>query len=159
MSIDPRPGCPPIDQRQCVGAPAQAKRAITQPHQILLDSTDTVLTEVLGCKVREALYDRLARQYFLAKQEIPANLDKISELLKGTFGKGAATLERRIASKVYVALGLKFVDVPNFGLQEHVELIRRIVEQSEKINAKNRGGQESTLDGGRLFGFNFLELR
>jgi len=109
--------------------------------------------------VREALYDRLARQYFLAKQEIPANLDKISELLKGTFGKGAATLERRIASKVYVALGLKFVDVPNFGLQEHVELIRRIVEQSEKINAKNRGGQESTLDGGRLFGFNFLELR
>ncbi|MGP8069565.1 MAG: hypothetical protein ACLP5V_06710 [Candidatus Bathyarchaeia archaeon] len=113
-----------------------AKHAITQPHQILLDNTDTVLTEVLGCKVREAIYDNLARQFSLTREEIPAHLDEFSDLLKETFGRGAATLERRIASKLYVALGLEFVDVPNFGLKEHVELIRRIIEQSKRPTRK-----------------------
>jgi hypothetical protein len=103
-----------------------------QPDQLLLGCIDAVLTELLGEKVREAIYDYVARQSSLAKEEIPAHIDEFSELLVKTLGRGAATLERRIASRLYNTLGLEFVDVPNLSLNEHVARIRSIIDREEK---------------------------
>lgn len=110
-------GNEPVDERK------QEERLHSQSDLILLDCIDAVLTEVLGVKVREAVYDHLARQGSLAKEEIPAHLDDFSELLRNTFGRGAITLEKRIAKKLCSILGCEFVDVPKFGLQGYVSLI------------------------------------
>jgi hypothetical protein len=123
-------------EKDSVAPPARGTPVLRQPDQLLLDCIDGVLTDVLGGKVREAIYDYLARQFSLAKEEIPAHLDKFSELLVKTFGNGAAILERRIASRLYGTMGREFVDVPNFKLNQHVALIKSMIDWGKKIDSK-----------------------
>jgi hypothetical protein len=119
----------PSVENQCAEQPVQGTPARRQPDQLLLGCIDAVLTELLGGKVREAIYDYLARQSSLAKEEIPEHLDEFCELLVKTLGRGAATLERRIASRLYDSLSLEFVDVPHLSLNEHVARIRSIIDR------------------------------
>jgi hypothetical protein len=114
----------------------------SQPDQLLLGCIDAVLTDLLGGKVREAIYDYLERQFSLAKEEIPDHLDELSEILATTFGKSAATLERRIAARLYDALGLEFANVPNLGLNEHFALVRSIIERKEKETVSHADGPD-----------------
>ncbi len=151
MSVDPRLRYTPTDQKPILGGPIQGPYAPRQPHQHLLESIDAVLTEVLGCRVREAIYDHLARQSSLAREEIPTHLDEFSKLLEGTFGRGGATLERLIARKIYAKSGLKFVDAPNTGLKEHLQLIENILEQAERSNTKTCGRDQPILDRDHAF--------
>lgn len=106
------------------------------PDHILLDCIDAVLTEVLGRRVREAIYDHLARHSSLGKEEIPTHLDEFCSLLQNSFGRGAATLEKRIVKHFYTRLGRKVVDIPNFGLTDHFELISSNNERAEEVNSK-----------------------
>ena len=139
MSVNPSVRHIRCVEKQCVRQPIQGTPVRRQLDQILLDCIDAVLSDVLGRKVREAIYDHLARQSSLAKEEIPAHLDEFSELLVKTFGNGAATLERRIASKLCGTMGWKFVDVPNFGLNEYVALIRGIIDREKKVYSETNG--------------------
>ncbi len=92
-----------------------------------------------------AIYDYLARHSSLAKEEIPAHIDEFSELLVKTLGRGAATLEKRIANRLYDTLGLEFVDVPNLSLNEHVARIRSMIDREErKIDSTANGPDYSS---------------
>ena len=107
---------------------------IVQPDQALLASIDAVLADVLGTKVREAIYDYLARERSLAKEDIPSHMDEFCLLLRRNFGEGANTLQRCIVRNLYSTLGWQLVDIPHFGLVEHVEVIKGIVERAKKMN-------------------------
>lgn len=132
MSVNPLATDPNCVEKQGVKQPMQGTPVRRQPDQLLLGCIDAVLTELLGGRTREAIYDYLARHSSLAKEAIPEHLNELSELLTKTLGRGAATLERRIASRLYDTLGLEFVDAPNLSLNEHVARIKSMIDREEK---------------------------
>ena len=72
-------------------------RARTNPVGIpLLESIDEALTDLLGSRIREAVYDYLERSCSLARSDIPTRLDDFFRLLNETFGKGGSTIGKVI---------------------------------------------------------------
>ncbi len=72
---------------------------------LVLSVLDEVLADLLGRRVREAIYDYMAREHHIAKEELPNRLDEFSTILESTFGKGAQTIERRVARRLAEKMG------------------------------------------------------
>ncbi len=91
---------------------------------LLLDSIDEALTDLLGPRAREAIYDYLERNCLLARNEIPTRLGDFFRLLEGTFGRGCKTIGKVIAKRLYAKLSWEFVEIENFELADYVELVK-----------------------------------
>jgi len=91
---------------------------------LLLECVDEALTDLLGRRTREAIYDYLERNHSLARSEIPRHLGDFFNLLEKTFGKGSKTIGKVITKKLYAKLEWEFVEIPNFELVDHLERIR-----------------------------------
>jgi hypothetical protein len=110
------------------GTPAQ-----TNPVSIpLSESIDEALTDLLGSRTREAVYDYLERNCSLARNEIPNRLDAFFKLLNETFGKGGSTIGKVIVKKLYAKLGWEFVEIQSYGLMDYVETVRGRLEKEAK---------------------------
>lgn len=83
---------------------------------------DETISTVLGEQVLKALYEHLKKQYDVTSDEIPYRLDTFSKTLEDTFGvKGALTLSRVIARRVYARIDLQFVELGNYNLQDYLQ--------------------------------------
>jgi hypothetical protein len=91
---------------------------------LLLQSIDEVLADLLGRRTREAVYDSLERNYSLARSDIPNELNKFFGLLERNFGKGSITIGKSIIKRLYEKLDWKFADVPGFEFMDYMEAIR-----------------------------------
>jgi hypothetical protein len=91
---------------------------------LILESVDEALGDLLGRRAREAVYDYLERNAFMARSEIPKNLGEFFSVLEATFGKGSKTIGKVIAKKLYAKLHLEFVEQPNAECADYVELAR-----------------------------------
>lgn len=112
-------------------------RAQTNPVSIpLLESIDEALTDLLGSRTREAVYDYLERNCSLARNEIPTRLDDFFKLLNETFGKGGSTIGKVIAKKLYAKLGWEFVEIQSYGLMDYVETARGRLEKEAKSSTR-----------------------
>lgn len=96
---------------------------------LILESVDETLGDLLGRRAREAVYDYLERSRFMARSEIPKNLDEFFSALEGTFGKGSRTIGRVAARRLYSKLGLKFFELPNANCRDYVELAKTKLNQ------------------------------
>lgn len=92
---------------------------------LLLESIDEALTDLLGTRAREAVYDYVERNCLLSRNDIPRRLDVLLDVLKDNFGRGARTISRVIAKKLYAKLDWNFEDLPNFEVTDYVAHIRR----------------------------------
>ena len=72
---------------------------------LVLAVLDEVLADLLGRRVREAIYDYMAREHYIAKEELPNHMDEFNTLLEVTFGKGAQTIEKRVARRLAEKIG------------------------------------------------------
>jgi len=90
-------------------------------NSLLLDCIDETFSDLFGSRIREAVYDNLARTRSLARDEVPNHLDLFFDLLEQVWGKGSKTIGRRIAKKIYSKLGLEFVDIPNFEFADYFQ--------------------------------------
>jgi acetylornithine deacetylase/succinyl-diaminopimelate desuccinylase-like protein len=83
---------------------------------------DDAISTILGPQVVKALYFHLKEHYDITSDEIPYRLDTLFDALEKTFGvKGALTLGRVIARRFYARMGLKFVELGNYKLQDYLE--------------------------------------
>jgi hypothetical protein len=121
-------------RRVAIGAKVNVSDIIVYPDQALVDSIDTALTDLLGARTREAVYDGLARELSLAREDIPAHLNEFREALRTAFGDAASTIESFIARRLYATLRWQFIDVAGFGLNEHFALVKGIAERAKKMN-------------------------
>ena len=103
-------------------------------NEALIDSIDTALGDLLGTRPREAIYDHLAQQLSLAREDIPTHLDEFRAVLKASFDAAAPKIERFIARRLYATLGWQFLEMKGFGLNEHFEFVKGIVERAKKMN-------------------------
>lgn len=88
---------------------------------LLVESMDEALTDLLGRRAREAIYDHLERNRLIARNEIPDRLCDFLRLLDETFGKGSRTIGKVIAKKLYAKLGWGFVEISSYGLEDYLE--------------------------------------
>jgi hypothetical protein len=112
-----------------------------QPNEALLSSIDATLTDLLSAKVREALYDYLAREKFLAREDIPSHLNQFIALLQKTFGSGSATIQRRITKSLYQTLNWEEIEVTDFGLTEHFALVEAIADRIRFLTKNSSPGE------------------
>ncbi len=103
-------------------------RAYSGPNaltNLLSDSIGEALTDLLGSRAREAIYDHMERNHSVARNEIPAHLDDLFKLFGRYFGVGSKNvIGRVIARKVYSNLGWEFVSIPHFEFADYLEKIR-----------------------------------
>ena len=62
----------------------------------------------------------------IAPDEIPYRTDTLFETLEHTFGvTGARTLSRAIARRLYSQMGIRFIELPNYRLQDYLEQAKK----------------------------------
>ncbi len=98
--------------------------AVKSVDDLLLQSIDEVLLELLGRRARDAVYDHLERNQSLARSEIPKHLNKFVQLLDETFGKGSKTICKSIIRRMYNKLEWKFSETQDYEFMDYLDAIR-----------------------------------
>ena len=91
---------------------------------LVLESIDEALTDLLGRRAREAIYDYLERNSLVAINELPNRLEVFLKLLDDTFGKGSKTIGKVVAKKLYSKLEWDFAEIPGYALTDYVQTAR-----------------------------------
>jgi hypothetical protein len=118
-----------VDQ---LGVRKTADAGRLQPDAALVYSIDTVLTETLGPRTKEVVYDQLAKEYSLVREEFPIHLEEFCAVLEEGLGPAAWLLEKSIAKRLYSTLGCNFTDAPKVGIIEHVALVKEIIDRAKE---------------------------
>lgn len=121
------------NEGNCVGVPAHTDAFSA----LLLESIDEALTDLLGRRAREAVYDYLERNCLVARNELPTRLEAFVTLLDDTFGKGSKTIGRVVAKRLYSKLEWEFIEVPGYGLVGYVEAVKARIGR-ELVKQTNR---------------------
>ena len=108
------------NQGHCAGVPAHTDAFSA----LLLESIDEALTDLLGRRAREAVYDYLERNCLVARNELPTRLEAFLTLLDDTFGKGSKTIGRVVARRLYSKLEWEFIEVAGYELVDYVEAVK-----------------------------------
>jgi hypothetical protein len=87
----------------------------------LLESVDDTLKELLSEQFRTVFYEYMETTFSLPRTSIPERLDDFQSALSKTLGDtGRAVLERAIAKRLYLKLGLSFAENPGYTLLQYV---------------------------------------
>ncbi len=93
--------------------------------RLLSDSIGEALTDLLGTRAREAIYDYMERNRSVARGEIPYHLDELFKLFERNFGAASKrVIGRVIAKRVYSKLEWEFNPIRNFEFNDHPERIK-----------------------------------
>lgn len=109
---------------------------------LIFESADEVLTDIIGRKPKEAVYDHLERNYSIARYAIPKNLPKFVEVLEATFGRGSATICRAIVRRLFQKLGWEFTEIKGFEFLDYLEaararIARELIEQAKSASHRH----------------------
>lgn len=101
------------------------------------------MTDLVGSRAREAIYDYMERKHSVGRKEIPEHLDRLFTLFEDTFGIGGKkVIGRIIAKKAYSKLGWEFESLPNLEFADYMERIKTKIASQALEQAKS-----STLSG------------
>ena len=106
---------------------------------LICEAIDEVLTDLIGSKPKEAVYDYLERNRALSRDRIPKNLPEFVELLESTFGRGSRTICKVIARRLFEKLGWEFTEIRGFELPDYIEaararIARELIEHAKAAN-------------------------
>jgi hypothetical protein len=104
--------------------PIQLPRTYAGPDaltKLLSDSIDEALTDLVGTRAREAIYDCVERNHSIARIEIPNHLEELFSLFEHHFGPASAqVIGRVIAKKAYSKLDWEFRPIPKFEFNDYM---------------------------------------
>lgn len=104
---------------------------------LLQQCIDEVLSDLLGTRAREAVYDHLERNHALSRSDIPRHMNKFMELLEETFGKGSKTIGKAIIRRLYQKLEWNFYDNPSYEFMDYLDTIRARIARTLIEHAKS----------------------
>lgn len=105
---------------------AECKAKAPVSGQLLSESISETLTDLLGNRAREAVYDYMERNHSIAREEISENTDALFRLFEDFFGEASMNvIGRMIVKKVYSKLNWKFVPEPKLEFNDHLEEIKK----------------------------------
>jgi len=110
-------------------------------NDLLLESIDEVLENLLRRKARDAIFEYLARNYSISRDDVPSNMDKFFQLTEDAFGKGSRTIAKCIVKRLFEKLEWKFEEIEGFDFFDYLEFARarmaRELVQRAKATALN----------------------
>jgi hypothetical protein len=110
--------------------------------KLLSDSIGEALTDLIGTRAREAIYDYVERNHSIARSEIPDHLDELFTLFERNFGVASKkVIGRVIAKKVYSKLDWEFYPIPNFEFNDYLEKIKTRLAREVLDRAKSAKGR------------------
>ena len=98
---------------------------------LLSDSIEEVLGDLVGERAKQAIYAYLERQG-LPQPRIPEHLPRFDIFLEDEFGRGGRVIETQIAKRFYNRLGLDLIAVPHYGLTDYVDMASRRLPRVER---------------------------
>ena len=105
--------------------------------ELLSESIHETLTELLGRRVRESVYDYLERKHSVARNEIPEHLDELFNLLEQYFGvRGMNVIGRAIAKRICLKMNWEFTPIPKFEFADYVRTIKARIAQDTASGAR-----------------------
>ena len=116
------------------GTPEATARTLDD---LLQQCIDEVLSDLLGTRVREAIYDYLERNHGLSRSDIPRHMNKFCELLEEAFGKGSKTIGKAVIRRLYGKLEWNFYDTPGYEFMDYLDAIRARVARTLMEHAKS----------------------
>jgi hypothetical protein len=116
-------------------------------NDLLNDSIDETLHNLIGRRGSEAVYDYLERNFAISRDKIPNNLEKFNALLDETFGRGSKTIGKAIVRKLFEKLSWNFVEVPGFEFSDYLEAVRARIARELVQKAKSASRQTISLAG------------
>ena len=106
--------------------------------KLLAGSIDESMTDLLGTRVREAVYDFMERKYSVARNEISQHLDELFKLFENNFGVASKkVIGRAFAKKVYSKLEWEFIPIPNFEFADYIDSIKARIARELLDRAKS----------------------
>ncbi len=112
--------------------------------KLLSDSIGDALTDLVGTRAREAVYDYMERNHSVARSEIPDHLDELFTLFQRNFGVAAKkVIGRVIAKRVYSKLDWQFHPVSAFEFNDYLEGIKARLTRVVLDRAKSASGQST----------------
>ena len=99
----------------------------TDFNDLLVDSVDEAISEVLGNRVTAAFWYHYQAFLGITRDEMPYRLDTLFASLKGAFGVGGETLGRVIVKKLYAKANIPLDLKADRSFTEHVEELKRIL--------------------------------
>jgi hypothetical protein len=82
---------------------------------------DQTVEELMGTQVLKSLYKLLSDKYDIDRDELPYRLETMYLVLESVFGmRGARTIGKRIAQKLYKKVDLSFIDQPECALEDYI---------------------------------------
>jgi hypothetical protein len=98
------------------------EESLAHLNDLLSESIDEIIEELLSREVVEALYVYLQKVHSVSKDDVPYKLETLCTTLEKTFGfTGSRTISKAIARRFYSKLTLPFHDNPGRTLLEYVE--------------------------------------
>jgi hypothetical protein len=89
--------------------------------RMLLDSVTETFREVFSEEFSAAFYDYLERTFSIPRPMIPERLNEFQSALSKIFGQsGGSVLVRAIAKRLYLRVGLRFAEKPDYTLLQYV---------------------------------------
>ena len=110
---------------------------------LLFDCISEALTDLVGSRAREAIYDFMERKHSVGRNEIPEHLDSLFTLFEGIFGGGGKkVIGRIIVKKVYAKLDWEIESLPNLEFADYMEKIKTKIanETLEHASSATRSG-------------------
>jgi len=90
-------------------------------NEILVKSIDEALTELLGEKGRDSLYQHLAEHYDVTRDEIPYRFDSLYAAIEQILGdKASKILDREIAKFLSRQISVPLPDTRDYTLQTYL---------------------------------------
>jgi len=106
----------------------------TDFNDLLVESVEESITEVLGFKVTSAFWYHYQAYLGITKEEMPYRLDTLFSSLKDAFGVGGETLGRHIIRKLYAKTDVPLEYVPGHPLSEYVEELKEFLAEDLMVH-------------------------
>ncbi len=93
----------------------------------LIESIDEAIRSLFSQQVVDAFHLNLKNKRSINQQDIPNSLQTLSVVFEKYFGLGSRTVERVIAQKLYLKLGIEFRRKEESRLVNYVESAKKIL--------------------------------
>jgi hypothetical protein len=104
---------------------------IARFNELLSESIEEAVKELLSSQVVEALYRHLEQQHAITRDELPYRLPTLYRVLEETFGIGGAKSIGKVAArKFYARMNLDFIDKSEYTFFDYIDEAKRKAVQS-----------------------------
>ena len=92
--------------------------------ELLLESVSETLSDLLGTRARDALFQYLERNCSLPRDQIATQSRNFFAALEEVSGKGGKTIGRAIIRRLYEKLCWDFHEIPGFEAEDYLDTVK-----------------------------------